>query len=95
MLSLLARARTYRTLTPAERALLKLAKGLLCTALIAALPIVAQALARSPINWTDVLRTALAKYAKAHGDPALGDALAATGAALQDHAGPSNDRPAA
>jgi hypothetical protein len=106
MLNLLARARAYQTLTPAERAALKLAEGLLCAALVAALPIVAQALAHGPINWTDVLRTALAaasvavllalaKYAKAHGDPTLGDALAATGAALKEGADLSDDRPAA
>ncbi len=106
MSSLFARARAYQTLTPAERALLNLLEGLLCAALVAALPIVAQALARGSINWSDVARTALAagavaillslaKYARAHGDPALADALAGTSAALHDAAGLSDDRPAA
>jgi hypothetical protein len=44
--NLFARAAQQETLTPAERALLRLVEGLAATALVAALPIVAQALDR-------------------------------------------------
>jgi hypothetical protein len=80
--NLFARAAQRQTLTPAERALLRLVEGLACTTLVAALPILAQALAAGALNWGDVARTALAaaavavllalvKYAKAFGDPPL------------------------
>lgn len=76
------RARAYATLTPGERALLRLAEGLLCAGLVAALPMIADALGRQPINWSDLGRAALAaaatamllalnKYVRAHGDPPL------------------------
>lgn len=76
------RARAYAALTPGERALLRLAEGLLCAGLVAALPVIADALGRQPINWSDLGRTALAaaatamllalnKYLRAHGDPPL------------------------
>lgn len=76
------RARAYAALTPGERALLRLAEGLLCAGLVAALPIVADALGHQPINWGDLGRAALAaaatamllalnKYLRAHGDPPL------------------------
>jgi hypothetical protein len=76
------RARAYATLTPGERALLRLAEGLLCAGLVAALPVIADALGRQPINWSDLGRAALAaattaallalnKYLRAHGDPPL------------------------
>lgn len=88
MRDLYARARANVTLTPGERALLKLLEGLLCAGVVAALPIVAGALGHAGVQWSDVGRTALAagsvaallalaKYLKAHGDPALGDSLAA------------------
>jgi hypothetical protein len=62
--------------------LLKLIEGLVCTALVAALPIVADALGHGAVNWADVGRAALAagataallaliKYCKAYGDPPL------------------------
>ena len=80
--SLWSRARAYAALTPAERALLRLAEGLLCAGLVAALPVIADALGRQPINWGDLGRAALAaaatamllalnKYLRAHGDPPL------------------------
>ncbi len=80
--SLAQRALAYAPLTPGERALLRLAEGLLCAALVAALPIVADALGRQAVNWSDVGRAALAagataallalnKYLRAHGDPPL------------------------
>ena len=80
--SLWSRARAYAALTPAERALLRLAEGLLCAGLVAALPVIADALGRQPINWSDLGRAALAaaataillalnKYLRAHGDPPL------------------------
>lgn len=80
--SLLQRARTYAGLTPGERALLRLGEGLLCAGIVAALPIVAQALSQQTVNWSDVGRAALAaaataillalnKYLRAHGDPPI------------------------
>jgi hypothetical protein len=92
MMSMFARARAYAALTPAERALLRLIEGLVCAALVAALPVLAEALGTGSVRWGDVARTALAasavavllalaKYAKAHGDPALGDALGAVAGA--------------
>jgi hypothetical protein len=80
--NLFARAAQRQTLTPAERALLRLVEGLAATALVAALPIVAQALSDGAMDWGNVARTALAaaavavllalvKYAKAFGDPPL------------------------
>lgn len=86
--TLFARAGAYAHLTPGERALLKLIEGLACAGLVAALPIVAGALTSSgAVNWADVGRAALAaaavavllaiaKYAKAHGDPPIGPAVA-------------------
>lgn len=82
MIGLFTRARNNVALTPAERALLKLIEGLACTALVAALPIVADALGHGAVNWADVGRAALAagataallaliKYFKAYGDPPL------------------------
>ncbi|HEX5572884.1 MAG TPA: hypothetical protein VFX31_15915 [Ktedonobacterales bacterium] len=80
--SLWSRARAYAALTPAERALLRLAEGLLCAGLVAALPVIADALGRQPTNWSDLGRAALAagatamllalnKYLRAHSDPPL------------------------
>lgn len=105
--TLFGRARAYAPLTPAERAVLRLFEGLACAALVAALPVIAQALAHGPVNWPDVGRAALAagavavllalaKYARAHGDPALGDALAASAATLgpQTASRPANEPPA-
>ncbi len=93
MRNLYARAASYQSLTPFERALLRLVEGLICTALVAALPIVADALASTSIDWGNVLRAALAagavaallalvKYARAHADPVLADALDELTAAL-------------
>jgi hypothetical protein len=80
--SLWGRARAYAALTPGERALLRLAEGLLCAGLVAALPIIADALSQQPVNWSDLGRAALAaattamllalnKYLRAHGDPPI------------------------
>ena len=79
---ILTKARRYAPLAPAERALLKLIEGLVCAALVAALPILADALGRGGVNWSDVGRAALAagataallallKYCKAHSDPPM------------------------
>jgi hypothetical protein len=95
---LLQRARRHEPLTPGERAFLRLIEGLVCTALVAALPVVADALGSAGVNWTDVGRAALAaaavavllalaKYARAQGDPALGDALDELGEALGEKTG--------
>ena len=93
MRNLYSRAANYQSLTPFERALLRLVEGLVCTALVAALPIVANALASTSIDWGNVLRAALAagavavllalvKYARAHADPVLAGALDELMAAL-------------
>lgn len=100
--SLLARARAYAPLTPGERALLRLIEGLACAALVAALPVVADALGHGPVRWDDVARTALAaaavavllalaKYAHAQGDPALGTALEEVATALASSHGASSN----
>jgi hypothetical protein len=76
------RAAARASLTPAERALLRLVEGLLCAGLVAAAPVVAQALGQDGVSWGDVGRAALAagataillalvKYARAQGDPPL------------------------
>lgn len=81
-----SRARQRQSLTPGERAFLKLLQGLLCAALVAALPTIAAAFGSANVSWSDVIRTALAagavavlltfaKYLTAQGDPFLGDAL--------------------
>lgn len=81
-MNLWRRALSHASLTPGERALLRLAEGLICAGLVAALPIVAEALGQQSVNWSDVGRAALAaaataallalnKYVRAHGDPAL------------------------
>jgi hypothetical protein len=95
---LLQRARRHEPLTPGERALLRLLEGLVCTALVAALPVAADALGSAGVNWADVGRAALAaaavavllalaKYARAQGDPALGDALGELGEVLGEKTG--------
>lgn len=102
--TLFARARAYAPLTPGERALLRLIEGLTCAALVAALPVVASALGHGPVRWDDVARTvlaaaavavllALAKYARAQGDPALGTALAEVAGALNPHPASSASDP--
>ena len=94
MRDLFARASAYEQLTPAERAILRLLEGLVCAGLVAALPILASALGHTQVNWGDVARAALsagavamllalAKYARAHGDPMIAgrlDDLASTAA---------------
>jgi hypothetical protein len=90
--NIFARARAYASLTPAERALLKLIEGLICAALVAALPIVADALSHGGVDWPAILRAALAaasvailmaltKYARAQADPVLATAAGAGDAA--------------
>lgn len=92
------RARRHEPLTPGERAFLRLIEGLVCAALVATLPVVADALGSAGVNWTDVGRAALAaaavavllalaKYARAQGDPALGDALGAMSGVLGEKTG--------
>ncbi|HUY75805.1 MAG TPA: hypothetical protein VMV29_03480 [Ktedonobacterales bacterium] len=82
MRDIMQRAQAYGTLTPGERAALRLIEGLAFAALVAALPIVADALSRQGVNWGDVGRAALAagvtaallalsKYLRAQGDPPL------------------------
>ena len=80
-------------LTPAERSFLRLLEGLLAAALVAALPVVADALSHGAVNWSDVGRAALAagatavllallKWAKAQGDAPLPQQQEANVAAL-------------
>lgn len=80
--SLWRRASAYATLTPSERALLRLVEGLLCAGLVAAAPLIADALSQQAVNWGAVGRAALAaaatamllalnKYLRAHGDPPI------------------------
>ncbi|HET9111495.1 MAG TPA: hypothetical protein VFN78_11770 [Ktedonobacterales bacterium] len=80
--SLWSRARAYATLTPGERALLRLVEGLLCAGVVAALPVIAEALGQLPVNWSALGRAALAaaataillalsKYLRAQGDPPI------------------------
>ncbi len=107
MCDLLQRAKQYQSLTPSERALLRLIEGLVCAALVTALLVVADALGSATINWADVGRAALAaacvavllalaKYTKAHGDPALGDALGEIGNEIGEKTGvPQADLPEA
>jgi hypothetical protein len=100
--------RAYVPLTPAARAVLvlRLLEGLACAALVAALPIVADALSHGPINWPDVGRTALAaaaaavlltlaRYMRAHGDPAVAEVLTAAAGALDASSGAQLDVAAA
>lgn len=84
-MGIFGRARAYLTLTPGERAFLKLVGGIASTAVVAALLAVAQMLSGTPpdaVRWPVVLHVAagafaaalwaaLAKYYKAHGDPPL------------------------
>lgn len=90
--NLLRRARAHATLTPGERALLRLGEGLLCAGLVAALPVVAEALARQSVDWSAVGRAALAaaataillalnKYLNAHSDPPLTEGAASSATA--------------
>lgn len=98
MKTLFARAASYASLTPAERAILRLLEGLAYVALIGAATACAEYLSAHPgassaVDWQPILRAcaagaavavlmALAKYFKAHGDPALGDTLGAEAAQL-------------
>jgi preprotein translocase subunit SecG len=91
VIQLECRARAYQPLTPAERAVLRLLETLAYVALIGAATAAAQYFAKpagagGAINWATVGRVcaagaalavlmALAKYFKAHGDPALAGAL--------------------
>ncbi len=101
MTALFSRARAYLPLSPAERAILKLVEGLLCVGVVAALPVVADALGRQSVNWSDVSHTALAaasvavllalaKYAKAQGAPALATTLHTAAAGLSTATGLSD-----
>ena len=110
MFTLFARAARYASLTPAERAVLRLVEGLTYTALLGAATACVQFLSTHPgasseVDWQPVLRTcaagavvavllALAKYFKAHGDPALSVALAAASTQLAQSGQSAESRPA-
>ena len=110
MSSILARARRYQSLTPGERAFLRLVEGLAFVALVGAGTACAQYLAGpaagiGAIDWAVVAQVcaagaavavlmALAKYFKAHGDPALADALSVLGAGVERAVAPAAGEPA-
>ena len=95
-MNLFTKARAGLNLTPAERAQLKFVEALAVAGVVAALPVLADALStHGAIVWADVLHTGLAtgavavilalvKYLKAQGDSPLADAAANT---LQQIAG--------
>lgn len=77
------------SLTPSERAFLKLLENFAIAALVSSWPVIQGLLAQQNINWQAALRTALAafavaflsavwKYLKAQGDSPLLDAAAPT-----------------
>ena len=81
-----AKARAHESLTPAQRAFLKLVEGFIIAGVVAALPVLSLALGQADVNWAVVGRVALGtfataalmaavKYLKAQGDPPLADAL--------------------
>ena len=81
-MTVFAKAQNNLNLTPGERAFLKLVEGFVVAGIVAALPIISQALAAQSINWAQLLRTAAAtcsvaallavtKYLKAQNDPPL------------------------
>lgn len=87
-MNIFGKARAGENLSPAARSFLRLLEGLAATAVVAALPVVSDALSQGSVNWSDVGRAALAaastaailaalKYAKAHGDAPLATAIGA------------------
>ena len=81
-----AKARAHESLTPTQRAFLKLVEGFIIAGVVAALPVLSLALGEDSVNWAGVGRVALGtfataalmaavKYLKAQGDPPLADAL--------------------
>lgn len=102
-MNLLKSAAAGLNLNPAQRALLKLGEALLIAALVAALPVVADALStHAGIDWASTLHntlllgaaavaTALVKYCKAQGDSpllsAVEDVLTNAAASLTHDAG--------
>ena len=81
-MNVFAQARNNFNLAPRQRAFLKLGEGVIVAGIVAALPIISQALAAQSIDWSLVLRTAAAtfsvavllaitKYLKAQNDPPL------------------------
>lgn len=86
-MTIFGKARAGENLSPAARSFLRLVEGLAATAIVAALPVVSDALSRGVVDWADVGRAALAaastavllavlKYAKAHADAPLPPSLA-------------------
>jgi hypothetical protein len=81
-MNVFAKAQNNLNLTPGERAVLKLVEGFVVAGIVAALPVISQALAAQSINWAQMFRTAAAtcsvaallaviKYLKAQNDPPL------------------------
>lgn len=86
-MSIFGKARAGENLSPAARSFLRLLEGLAATAVVAALPVVSDALSQGSVNWSDVGRAAIAaastavllaavKYARAQGDAPLPAATA-------------------
>ena len=82
MLGLFGRARAGMALTPAERAVLKLIEGVVLAGIVAAAPVVAQALAGQHPDVLNALHVGLSafcvaalgailKYVRAFGDPPI------------------------
>src|SRR5258706_7739550 len=102
-----AKARAHESLTPTQRAFLKLVEGFIIAGVVAALPVLSLALGEDSINWAGVGRVALGtfataalmaavKYLKAQGDPPLADALTtvATGVGRWSGANDVGNKPA-
>ena len=81
-MNLLQKSNAHLNLTPGERALLKLGESFILAGLVAALPLVTDALSRQNVNWnTEVpiivsafsvaVIAALTKYVREHADPPL------------------------
>lgn len=84
-MNIFAKANNNLNLTPGERAILRMSETFVVAGIVAALPVISQALAAQSINWSLMLRTAAAtfsvavllavtKYLKAQNDPPLSTA---------------------
>lgn len=61
-MNVFTRARAGLNLTPGERAFLRLVDLCVLAGLVAALPVISDALANQPVNWSAVLHTAIAAF---------------------------------
>lgn len=100
MFSLFAQSRAGANLSPGQRALLKLIQGFVIAGIVAAWPVISQALAQQTIDWPQLLRNAgyafavaffmaIYKYCSAQGDPPLqplANAALDVATAIEQHA---------